>query len=121
MTACAQFFKAGEFAKAIASWNKGLKEEPNNVALLSNRAAAFLSLGKEVRALKDAEQCVEIDPTWVKGHYRKGLALEKLKRYDEAIKAFLVALELEPKNGNVIASIKDLIEKRAAGGTPGRE
>ena len=55
----------------------------------------------DVKALKDAEECIKIDESWAKGHFRKGSALMSLDRKDEAKEAFLRALELDPENGEV--------------------
>jgi stress-induced-phosphoprotein 1 len=46
----------------------------------SNRAAAFLQLGKEIKAIKDAEQAIALKPDWAKGYFRKGGALVALRR-----------------------------------------
>lgn len=76
----------------------------------SNRAACFLKLGQHDRALEDANQCVKVHPTFVKGHFRKGLSLHAMKRYPEALPALGRALDLEvPKNKQSIKQIKDAI------------
>jgi len=40
------------------------------------------------KALKDAEKCVELAPTWSKGYSRLGAAQQSLKRFDAAIDNF---------------------------------
>ena len=40
------------------------------------------------KALKDAEKCVELAPTWSKGFSRLGAAQQSLKRFDAAIDNF---------------------------------
>ena len=98
----------------------------------SNRAAAFLQLGKEIKAIKDAEQAMALKPDWAKGYFRKGGALVALRRcsftclfvillnrgkltsrfrWDEAIDVLKKALELEPKSKEISAMLRDTIRK----------
>lgn len=97
-----------DYAKAVNAYNQGLKVDPDNSVLLSNRSACFLALDKEVRALKDAERCVELRPDWIKGHWRKAQALLKLKKFDEAINAAVKAEEIDPSNAEVQALQKSI-------------
>ncbi len=90
-----------DYAKAVNAYNQGLKVDADNSVLLSNRSACFLALDKEVRALKDAERCVELRPDWIKGHWRMAQALLKLKKFDEAISAAVKAEEIDPANAEV--------------------
>jgi hypothetical protein len=46
----------------------------------SNRAAAFLRVGKEMLAIKDAEKSIDLNPAWTKGYFHKGRALFALRR-----------------------------------------
>jgi tetratricopeptide (TPR) repeat protein len=101
---------------------------------ISNRAAAFLQLGKEIKAIKDAEQAIALKPDWAKGYFRKGGALVALRKYDhrgfshtfiyqyfaeprgfhrwdEAIEVLKKALELEPKSKEISAMLRDTMRK----------
>lgn len=62
----------------------------------SNRSAAYLKIKKYDEALSDATKCVEIDPSWGKGHARKGDALMALKRYTDAYITFNAGLKANP-------------------------
>ncbi|EIE23060.1 hypothetical protein COCSUDRAFT_63442 [Coccomyxa subellipsoidea C-169] len=50
----------------------------------SNRAIAYLQLGLHAKALADAEEAIRLNPKYIKGYARKGLALEKLGRVADA-------------------------------------
>ena len=69
-------------------------------ACFSNRAACFLKLGQLEKALQDADSCVATAPAgFVKGHFRRGLALHAMGHYHEALPSLGKALRLEePKN-----------------------
>lgn len=49
-------------------------------------------------ALKDAEKCLEIDPTFVKCIARKGNIHMLLKEYHKALECFEKGIKLEPDN-----------------------
>jgi tetratricopeptide (TPR) repeat protein len=69
--------------------------------ILSNRSACFLKLGHHDKALKDGTDAETLDPTYVKGVFRKGLALHAMGRYEEAIKSLSSAQRIEPKNAQI--------------------
>jgi tetratricopeptide (TPR) repeat protein len=77
----------------------------------SNRAACFLKLGQHERALADADSCIATAPdAYVKGHFRRGLALHALGRYAEALPSLGKALRLEsPKAKASLAQINEAI------------
>lgn len=54
----------------------------------SNRSGALLALGRGEDALADANKCIALSPTWIKGYSRKAAALHALKRFPDAIAAF---------------------------------
>jgi tetratricopeptide (TPR) repeat protein len=69
--------------------------------VLSNRSACFLKLGHHKKALKDGTDSESLDGTYVKGIFRKGLALHAMGRYKDAIEALAAAHKLEPKNKQI--------------------
>jgi stress-induced-phosphoprotein 1 len=104
-----QAFENAEYAQAAVHYTTAI-DNANSAAELgdplpllhvcyANRAACFLKLGQHEKALDDAESCVKLNPEFVKGHFRKGLALHAMGRYDEALPALGLASNLEnPKN-----------------------
>ncbi|CAG8625864.1 6907_t:CDS:2 [Ambispora leptoticha] len=74
---------------------------------LCNRAAAYIANGAWVDAYVDTVAVVKIRREWSKGHFRMGKALVGLKRYDEAIDAFNLGLELEPQSEEIRTALKD--------------
>ena len=115
-------FKQGKFAEAIDFYTKALAALPvgdeRAAALYSNRSASNLSLGQKNEALEDAEKCIQAKPNWVKGPFRKAMALNALERYQDAEKAFEQALDFDKENydiqdrlNSVRAKIKDTVQK----------
>lgn len=114
-------FKTGKYADAVTWYSKAIQAEPQNETLYSNRAASYSALGQNLEAYKDAETCVSLKPSWVKGHFRKGVALFKLARFEEAVQAYSRALELEPANGDIQAKVNEAraaLKKQSEGVTP---
>lgn len=66
--------------------------------MLSNRAAAFASLGDHLSALIDAEAVIQLRRPWSKGHFRKAKALVGLNQLEDAREALLLGLQFEPTN-----------------------
>ena len=103
----AEAIRAGGSKEVAENVKKGPKGElamkqmyPRHV-ILSNRSAAFLKLGDHERALADAELASALDPTYVKGVFRRGLALHAMKQYEAAIPALAEAHKIEPKNKQI--------------------
>lgn len=103
-----EFFKAGKYLKAAALYTQAIKHDPSNATLYSNRAAAFLNLVKLNKALADAETTIKLNPQWEKGYFRKGCILEAMERYDDALAAFQIAAQYNPKSLEVSKKVKKL-------------
>lgn len=65
---------------------------------LSNRAACYTKLGALPEALKDAEECIALAPTFIKGYTRKATAQFFMKEYEKALESYQQGLEHEPDN-----------------------
>ena len=66
----------------------GAGEDALIVTALCNRSAAYAALRRYAEALRDAEAAVGIDGSHGKAHSRRGFALFRLGRYEEAAGAY---------------------------------
>lgn len=64
--------KEKKYAEADAMYTAGIKLDPSNHALFSNRSAARLMAKNVDGAVEDAKKCTEIAPKWSKGFGRLG-------------------------------------------------
>lgn len=119
-------FTSGEYAQAVLFYTlaldraadlpdkpdvdeklEGRKSDPDlkplypRHVILSNRSACFLKLGHHEKALKDGSDASTLEPTYVKGVFRKGLALHAMGNYREAIDVLAAAQKIEPKNKQI--------------------
>eukprot|EP00300_Choanocystis_sp_HF-7_P036829 c52761_g1_i1.p1 GENE.c52761_g1_i1~~c52761_g1_i1.p1 ORF type:complete len:376 (+),score=60.49 c52761_g1_i1:86-1213(+) len=92
-------FALEDWEGALAHYSRGIAADPTAHVLFSNRCACYLKLGTQIDlALRDADSCVALQPSWAKGHARRGSALLLLRRAEDAAEAFMRVLELEPEN-----------------------
>ena len=54
------------FTHAIHLYTEGLRRDPQNAMVFSNRSAAFLLSDDPHAALSDAERAIRLQPTWSK-------------------------------------------------------
>jgi len=90
-------FKKGNYEKAIEFYTYATEMDPRNHVYYTNRALCYSTMKKWDKALRDAEKSVSIKPDWEKGHYRRGVALRELGRFQEAMSAFEKCTDLNPK------------------------
>jgi hypothetical protein len=58
---------------------QAIELDPSDATLYSNRSFCHMQMTEVDMALFDANTCIELRPGWLKGYYRKGVALMFLK------------------------------------------
>jgi tetratricopeptide (TPR) repeat protein len=96
--------------KAILLYSQAIDLDPDNHVFYSNRSAAYLKADSKSKALWDAEKCVELAPSWIKGLQRLGAAQQSLKRFPAAIDTFKKALEMDPDNKALWSALRSCQE-----------
>ena len=91
-------FKTGDFPGAIKEFDEGLKRDPSNKFLYSNRSFAFIKLLDPTRGLKDADKALELDPLFVKAWARKGTCHQLHKEFHKSMDAFERGLQIDPES-----------------------
>merc|ERR1719198_2402364 len=105
-----ELFKAGKHPEAIAKYSEAMKRNPKDHVPYSNRAACYQKLMEWQLALKEANKCVEMEPTFVKGWSRKAGIHFYLKEYHKAIDAYNAILKIDPNNEEAKAGLESVIQ-----------
>jgi len=95
-------FTKGDYPKAVGAYSEAIKRNPEDAKIFSNRAAAYSKLMEFNLAMKDCDRCIELDPSFIKGHLRKGHICIALKNYQKALEAFEKAQEIDKTNQEAI-------------------
>lgn len=95
-------FKAGKYPDAIKHYTEAIKRNPEDAKLFSNRAACYTKLMEFNLALKDSEDCIRLDPKFIKGYLRKGAILLGMKEPTKASVAYQKALEIDSNNAEAL-------------------
>lgn len=96
---------SGNARGAVDAFTRAIALDGTNHIFFSNRSAAYMSLNDPTNALKDANQCVQLNSSWAKGHSRKGAALFAKKLYGKSADAYRKASSLDPSNASYKASM----------------
>lgn len=94
-----ELHEAGRLEEAIALYTDLLRRSPNDDELLTARAAAFISVGKYERAIRDAVVAYEINDENTAAAFNAGLACDLSGDTNHAVDWFARACELEPDFG----------------------
>ncbi|GAB2274116.1 Hsp70-Hsp90 organizing protein 2 [Dionaea muscipula] len=106
-----EFFKQQKYPEAIRHYTEAIKRNPKDHKAYSNRAASYTKLGAMPEGLKDAEKCIELDPTFAKGYTRKGAVQFFMKEYDKALETYQEGLKLEPNNPELLDGVKRCVQQ----------
>jgi stress-induced-phosphoprotein 1 len=105
------FFKEQKYPEAVKHYSEAIKRNPNDVRAYSNRAACYTKLGALPEGLKDAEKCIELDPSFTKGYSRKGAIQFFMKEYDKAMETYQEGLKHDPKNQEFLDGVRRCVEQ----------
>ncbi|KAJ8534504.1 hypothetical protein K7X08_016232 [Anisodus acutangulus] len=71
-------YKKGNFVEALSLYDKAIAISPGNAVLHSNRAAALIGLKRLGEAVRECEEAIRLDPSYVRAHQRLGSLLLRL-------------------------------------------
>jgi tetratricopeptide (TPR) repeat protein len=102
------YFEIGRADSAIAGLSYVLKVDPRNLEALKSLATIHVKRGDGREALRVAEDALRVDPDDGGSHFNRGLALELLKRTNEAAAEYRTAVELAPDLAEAYASLAQI-------------
>ncbi|KAB5564390.1 hypothetical protein DKX38_004444 [Salix brachista] len=101
-----EYFKQQKYPEAVKHYSESLRRNPKDPKAYSNRAACYTKLGALPEGLKDAEMCIELDPTFSKGYTRKGAVQFFMKEYDKALETYQEGLKHDPQNQELLDGVR---------------
>ncbi|KAL0227872.1 hypothetical protein RCL1_004015 [Eukaryota sp. TZLM3-RCL] len=99
-------FKKADYSSAIDHYTSAINISAQK-EVFSNRAAAYINLGRFAEASSDADQCISLDPTFVKGYLRKGTALTSMGQHEEAKKIYKEGLSRCGDNAQLLQGMEE--------------
>ncbi|KAI9206194.1 uncharacterized protein BJ171DRAFT_499061, partial [Polychytrium aggregatum] len=106
-----EFFKKGDYQRAITHYGKGMKFDPTNAVLPLNRAMALIKTQQYAEAERDCTRCLQLDSKNIKALWRRGLARRELGQLEDSKKDLEAAAVLEPTNKMIKDDLAKLYEK----------
>lgn len=104
-------FKAQKYPEAVKHYSEAIKRNPNDVKVYSNRAACYTKLGALPEALKDADKCIELDNTFVRGYARKGAVQFFMKEYHKALETYQAGLKHDESNQELLEGVRKCVSQ----------
>ncbi|XP_014098787.3 sperm-associated antigen 1 [Bactrocera oleae] len=103
------YFRAKEYENAIEEYGRAISVCAEKAApAYNNRAAARIKLKWYAEAIKDCEQCLQLEPNNLKARLRLADATYANGERQESYALYMQVLELEPKNVNALKATTQL-------------
>lgn len=96
------FYKAGNYKEAVASYTKAVEADPENSVYYGNRSMAYMQTGDYDAALRDTLESARLAPGNGKTLVRLGKLYTSLGRYTEALEVFGEVEQLEKSGSNTV-------------------
>jgi len=100
-------FKKGDFPTAIKHYSEAILRNPSDHKIFSNRAACYSKLAEFNLGLKDCDECIRLDPAFIKGYLRKAKIQIGLKQHSKAEESYRKALEIDSSNQEAQAGLRE--------------
>jgi tetratricopeptide (TPR) repeat protein len=86
-----------DYDKAIATYNDGLKSDPDNVRILEGRGIAYANTGQEELAMADYNAALQKRPNYAAPYNSRGVLYLRKGALQSAFDDFSAAVRLSPK------------------------
>ena len=97
-----------KYQEALDCYTKAIELDKNDPILYSNRSAMYYNLNDFENALLDAEEAIYLKPDYAKAYLRKGNALEKQYKYQEALDTYQIGLQKDKNNTQLLEAYQKL-------------
>jgi len=87
--------EAGEYQKAIATFDRAVELDPGLALTYNNRGWAYIELGQYEQGITDCNKAIELDPGLALAYSNRGWAYIELGQYEQTIADCNKAIELD--------------------------
>jgi tetratricopeptide (TPR) repeat protein len=94
------FSELGQYADAVASYDKAVFIRPNNADAWNNRGIALDNLDRYADAVASFDKAIAIRPDNADAWNNRGIALRKYGRYADAVASYDKAIAIKPGYAN---------------------
>jgi len=101
---------SGKNQEALETLAGAFRVDPRNPQARYQRATIWMSIDKPNEALKELEKVRDAAPREASVHFAMGKVLKRLGKPEEAMRCFLTALDLDPKDNNLIKAAIDRLD-----------
>src|SRR6516162_5653256 len=96
--------QAGRLAEAEKIYGQILKVQPNHFDSLHLVGVIYAQRGNHVESVRQIDLALKINPKAAYAHNNRGLALQKLKRLDDALASYDKAIALKPDSAEAFTN-----------------
>lgn len=101
----------GKAYPALETLSEAFRLDPRNPQARFQRATIYSALHRPAEALAELKIVRDAAPREATVHFAMGKVLKRLGRPDEAMKCFLTAMDLDPKDNQLIKSAMDKLDE----------
>eukprot|EP00941_MAST-03F_sp_MAST-3F-sp1_P005933 g5933.t1 len=87
-----KLFKRKDYLSAMTKYCLCLKQNPDNIKALANRALVLMKMERFEKAVADCDAVLRLQPDHTKALFRKARACRRIGRYEDAEKAFIACI-----------------------------
>uniref|UniRef100_A0A2P2HXJ6 Stress-induced-phosphoprotein 1 n=1 Tax=Hirondellea gigas TaxID=1518452 RepID=A0A2P2HXJ6_9CRUS len=102
-----QCFKKGDYPAAVKHYTEAVLRNPDDAKVFSNRAACYTKLAEFNLGMKDCDECIRLEPSFIKGYIRKAKIQQGLRQFSAAQESFRKALNIDPNHPEVLSGLKE--------------
>jgi len=85
----------GKYDEAVKEFHTALEENPDHVMAHLGLAVSFMQMERNKDALEEFDRTIALDPKLAVAYADKGILLDRLGRYEEALALYKKALKLD--------------------------
>ncbi|CAI7811634.1 unnamed protein product [Closterium sp. NIES-54] len=100
-------FQEHKFLRAVDLYSDAIQLNESNAILWANRAFAHTKIEEYGSAVEDAAKAIELNPSYVKGYYRRGTAYLAMGKFKDALKDFKQAAKIAPRDPDARKKLKE--------------